>query len=64
MEGTGITVNMVNPGPIERQGLTSNERERLSSISPARRMARSSDIVREVIRIIKTDTNGTISTVL
>ncbi len=64
MEGTGITVNMVNPGPIERVGMTSNERERLSSISPARRMTRTSDVVREVIRIIKTDINGTISTVL
>jgi len=64
LEGTGLTVNMVNPGPIERAGLTSKERERLSSISPAGRLTRRGDIVGQVIEMVQTDINGTLSTVL
>jgi len=64
LEGTGVTVNMINPGPIEREGLTLKERERLSSVSPAGRLTRSEDIVGQVIEMVQTDINGTLTTVL
>jgi 3-oxoacyl-[acyl-carrier protein] reductase len=64
LEGSGVTINMVNPGPIDRNGLGREERARLSSVSPAGRLTRSADVVQRVLELVQGDVNGTLSTVL